>query len=183
MDAYWWYSRNMYNTAKALKIKNFTRNIDPSMSPIVTKLMLPRENMVEEAFKEIFEFLKKEITPIEEISDVFTSKDQEMRFRKIISDVKRSFDIPQFSSKMERTQILNKAATHIMELVQKYEEKHGEEATNMHILRMARASFLVKVDRTGANYDKWLYTVTPNSDVLMTDYLFRAIMWYRNKKA
>lgn len=183
MDAYWWHSRNMRKTAKALGVEAFTWPMRAENSPIVTKLMVPREKMVEAAFKEIFEFLKKEITPIEEISDVFTSKDQEMRFRKIISDVKRSFDIPQFSSKMERTQILNKAATHIMELVQKYEEKHGEEATNMHILRMARASFLVKVDRTGANYDKWLYTVTPNSDVLMTDYLFRAIMWYRNKKA
>jgi len=182
MDAYWWYSRNMYNTAKALKIKNFTRNIDPSMSPIVTKLMLPRENMVEEAFKEIFEFLKTQILPIEEISNVFTSKDQEMKFRKIVSEIKRTFDFPQHSTKDLRNLILDKAAAKIMALVQEYEEKHGVEATNMHILRMARASFLVKNNSKGANYDKWLYTVTPNSDVLMTDYLFRAIMWYRKKK-
>lgn len=183
MDAYWWYSRNMYNTAKALKIKNFTRNIDPSMSPIVTKLMLPRENMVEEAFKEIFEFLKTQILPIEEISNVFTSKDQEMKFRKIVSDIKRTFDFPQNSTKDLRNLILDKAAANIMALVQEYEEKHGVEATNMHILRMARASFLVKNNSKGANYDKWLYTVTPNSDVLMTDYLFRAMVWYRKKKA
>jgi hypothetical protein len=105
-----------------------------------------------------------------------------MKFRKIVSEIKRTFDFPQHSTKDLRNLILDKAAAKIMALVQEYEEKHGVEATNMHILRMARASFLVKNNSKGANYDKWLYTVTPNSDVLMTDYLFRAIMWYRKKK-
>lgn len=183
MDAYWWYSRNMYSTAKALKVKNATKHLEAAKSPIVTKLMVPRENMINEAFEEIFEFLKANIVEIDEITDIFESKKQEMHFRKMVTDVMKTFFIPRGTNKAGRTAILDKAATDIMARVVAFEQKNGKEATNMHILRMARASYLLKVDRKGANHDKWLYTVTPNSDTLMTDYLFRAMVWYREKNA
>ena len=183
MDAYWWYSRNMYSTARALKIKNFTKHLDASKSPIVKSLMVPREDMINETFTEVFEFLKASIVEIEEINDVFENHKQEMYFRKMVTDVMKTFFIPRGTNKAGRAAILDKAATDIMARVVAFEQKNGEEATNMHILRMARASYLLKVDRKGANHDKWLYTVTPKSDTLMTDYLFRAMVWYRKKKA
>ena len=105
-----------------------------------------------------------------------------MHFRKLITDVMKTFYIPRGTNKAGRNSILDKAATGIMARVVEFEKKNGVEATNMHILRMARASYLLKVDRKGANHDKWLYTVTPNSDTLMTDYLFRAMVWYRENK-
>jgi hypothetical protein len=182
MDAYWWYSRNMYGTSKALKIDNPTKHLEASKSPIVSKLMVPREDMINEAFAEIFEFLKSAIVEIEEIDDIFNDKKQEMHFRKLVTDVMKTFYIPRGTNKAGRTSILDKAATNIMARVVEFETKNGVEATNMHILRMARASYLLKVDRKGANHDKWLYTVTPNSDTLMTDYLFRAMVWYRENK-
>jgi len=183
MDAYWWYSRNMYSTARALKVKNFTNHIPADKSPIVKDFMVPREEMINLAFEEIFEFLKKSIVEIEEIKDVFESKKQEMHFRKLVTEIGRTFWIPNGSNKETRTKILDMAATDIMARTMAFEEKNGEEATNMHILRMARASYLLKVDRKGANHDKWLYTVTPNSDTLMTDFLFRAMVWYRKKNS
>ena len=182
MDAYWWYSRNMYGTSKALKIDNPTKHLEASKSPIVSKLMVPREEMINEAFAEIFEFLKSAIVEIEEIDSIFDNKKQEMHFRKLITDVMKTFYIPRGTNKAGRNSILDKAATSIMARVVEFEKKNGVEATNMHILRMARASYLLKVDRKGANHDKWLYTVTPNSDTLMTDYLFRAMVWYRENK-
>ena len=182
MDAYWWYSRNMYGTSKALKIDNPTKHLEASKSPIVSKLMVPREEMINEAFAEIFEFLKSAIVEIEEIDSIFDNKKQEMHFRKLITDVMKTFYIPRGTNKAGRNSILDKAATGIMARVVEFEKKNGVEATNMHILRMARASYLLKVDRKGANHDKWLYTVTPNSDTLMTDYLFRAMVWYRENK-
>jgi len=182
MDAYWWYSRNMYGTSKALKIDNPTKHLEASKSPIVSKLMVPREDMINEAFAEIFEFLKSAIVEIEEIDSIFDNKKQEMLFRKLITDVMKTFYIPRGTNKAGRNSILDKAATGIMARVVEFEKKNGVEATNMHILRMARASYLLKVDRKGANHDKWLYTVTPNSDTLMTDYLFRAMVWYRENK-
>ena len=53
----------------------------------------------------------------------------------------------------------------------------------MQVLRMVRASFLVKTDRKGANYDKWLYTVAPDSELLMTDFLYAAMVWFRKKNS
>lgn len=182
MDAYWWYSRNMYGTARALKIENYTKHLSPSKSPIVRDLMVPREEMINKTFEEVFEFLKKSIVEIEEINDVFRDKKQEMHFRKLVTDVMKTFYIPRGTNKVGRTSILDKAATDIMARIVEFEKNNGEEATNMQILRMARASYLLKVDRKGANHDKWLYTVTPNSDTLMTDFLFRAMVWYREKK-
>lgn len=182
MDAYWWYSRNMYSTAKALRIKNYTRHLDPANSPIVRDLQVPRENMINETFARVFEFLKASIVEIEEIKDVFEDRKQEMYFRNLVTNVMKTFFIPSRTSKEGRTTILNNAAANIMARVVAFEEANGEEATNMHILRMARASYLLKVNRKNANHDKWLYTVTPNSDTLMTDYLFRAMVWYREKK-
>jgi len=105
-----------------------------------------------------------------------------MNFRKLVTDVMKTFFIPRGTNKEGRATILNDAAANIMARVVAFEKANGEEATNMHILRMARASYLLKVDRKGANHDKRLYTVTPNSDTLMTDYLFRAMVWYRKKK-
>jgi hypothetical protein len=105
-----------------------------------------------------------------------------MHFREMVDKVMKTFFIPKGTNKQGRATILDKAAANIMARVVAFEQANGEEATNMHILRMARASYLIKKNKPGANWDKWLYTVTPNSDTLMTDYLFRAMVWYREKK-
>jgi hypothetical protein len=46
---------------------------------------------------------------------------------------------------------------------------------------MVRASFLVKRDMPGANYDRWLYTAANDSEVIMTDYFVRALTWFRTQ--
>lgn len=179
MDAYWFYSRNMYSAAKAMNINNATAPLSPTNSPIVRDLMIPREEMIMETYEEIRMFLLRAICEIEEINDVFTSKKQEMSYRnriaKIIND---QFDTRNLS-KQEQADLLNASATDILNRFIAFEEKYGIEATNMNILRMARASYLVKKDWPGKNWDKWLYTVVPNSDLQIIDFFHRAMVWHR----
>lgn len=183
MDAYWWYSRNMYSTAKALKINNFTRALRPEQSPIVRDLMLPREEMINEAFEEIFKFLKKSIVEIEEISAIgFKNKDHEMKIRKLIKEQRIAFDVYGMDM-VGRNTTLNKAATEILNRMIAFKANNGEEAGYMHILRMARLSYVMKTEMPNSNWDKWLYTVAPNSDIQMIDFLYEAMIWYRKKNA
>jgi hypothetical protein len=69
----------------------------------------------------------------------------------------------------------------LLERMESYEKRSDVEQTNLHILRMVRASYLVKQGYPGANYDRWLYTAANDSDIIMTDYFVRALTWFRTK--
>jgi len=194
MDAYFWYSRNMFGTAKRLK-KNgklswWHKPLTAAQSPIVQQFMIPREEMVRETHQEMINFLNRNIMEIPELENIFTSKAQEMHYRKLVSDLSKLFIVPKKrdeygniirTSKQDVAMHMQDVAKGLLSRMENYEGRAGEEATNLHILRMVRASYLVKSDRLGANYDRWLYTAPVDSEVIMTDYFVRALTWFRSR--
>lgn len=171
MDAYWFYSRKMGQTADALNI-NPTSFISADRSPIVRDLMVPREEMILDLYRELDAFLKREIHEIEEIKDVFDSKDQEWTYRKRVMKIVKD----------NRDKSLDDAATDILDRFIAFENANGIEATNLLILRMVRASYLVKKDMGGANWDNWLVSVVPNSNLQVIDFFYRAMVWHRKRR-
>ena len=194
MDSYWWYSRNMFGTAKALK-KNYGlawwhKPLDEKQSPIVQEFMIPREEMVRETHQEMINFLNRSIMEIPELENIFKDKKQEMHYRKLINELSKLFIVPikrdehgnvLKSTKRDVTSHMQEVAVSLLERMENYETRGGVEQTNLHILRMVRASYLVKQGYPGANYDRWLYTAANDSDVIMTDYFVRALTWFRTK--
>jgi hypothetical protein len=194
MDSYWWYSRNMFKTAKALKkysgLTWWHKPLTAAQSPIVQEFMLPREEMVRETHQEMINFLNRNIMEIPELENIFKSKAQEMHYRKLINELSKLFIVPKNrdqygniipASKAVVANHMQKVAVSLLERMEKYEEKAGVEQTNLHVLRMVRASYLVKQGYPGANYDRWLYTAANNSEVIMTDYFSRALNWFRGE--
>jgi hypothetical protein len=185
MDSYFWYSRNMTNTAEALSkrygLTSWCKPLSVQDSPIVQEFMIPREQMVRQTHQDMISFLNRNIQEIPEIGNIFESKAQEMHYRKLISDISKLFIAPKQSNKEDVAKHLQQVATSLIERMHNYEGRAGIEQTNMHILRMVRASYLVKMDRPGANYDRWLYTAANDSQVIMTDYFARALIWHRSQ--
>lgn len=195
MDAYWWYSRNMFNTAKALKKRHgltwWKNPLSAEQSPIVQDFMIPREEAVRDIHQMMIDHLNRNIMEIPELNEIFRDKKQEMHYRKLITDLSKLFIVPKnhdeygnilTATKAEVTNHMQKVALSLLDRMVKYEDKAGIEQTNLHVLRMVRASYLVKRDNKGANYDRWLYTAANDSDVIMTDYFVRAMTWFRDQK-
>lgn len=194
MDAYWWYSRNMYRTAKALEaneqISTWTKPLSAHNSPIVQLFAIPRESMVRETHQQMLDFLNRNVREIPELENIFKDKKQELHYRKLIADLSKLFNVPSERdeagnfvkpSKLRVTEHVQQVAVSLLARMADYESRAGVEQTNLHILRMVRASWLVKNDRPGANYDRWLFTPATGSDVIMTDYFVRALTWFRNR--
>jgi hypothetical protein len=194
MDSYWWYSRNMFKTAKALQkysgLAWWHKPLEADQSPIVQEFMIPREEMVRETHQEMINFLNRNIMEIPELENIFKDKKQEMHYRKLINEISKLFIVPKNrdkhgnvtpASKYDVAQHMQKVAVELLKRMEKYEDKAGLEQTNLHVLRMVRASYLVKQGYPGANYDRWLYTAANDSDVIMTDYFVRALTWFRTK--
>jgi hypothetical protein len=194
MDAYFWYSRNMFSTAKRLKkddqISWWHNPLSAQQSPIVRDFMIPREEMIRETYQEMINFLNRNIVEIPELENIFESKAQEMHYRKLINELSKLFAVPhdrdQYGNvirptKADVSQHMQKVALSLLDRMQSYEERGGVDQTNLHVLRMVRASYLVKNDRPGANYDRWLYTAPDGTEVIMTDYLVRALTWFRDR--
>ena len=193
MDSYWWYSRKMYGTTIALKKLGLTwyhKPVSAEKSPIVQDMMIPREEMVRETHQEMINFLNRNIMEIPELENIFKDKKQEMHYRKLINDLSKLFIVPkqydkhgnlESVTKHEVTNHMQQVAVSLLERMENYETRGGVEQTNLHILRMVRASYLVKQGYPGANYDRWLYTAANDSDVIMTDYFVRALNWFRTK--
>ena len=192
MDAYWWYSRNMFKTAKALKKNHgltwWNKPLSDKQSPIVQEFMIPREEMVRETHQEMINFLNRNIMEIPELENIFDDKKQEMHYRKLINDLSKLFIVPKVrdehgnvlsASKHEITRHMQAVAIGLLERMANYQFRAGSEQTNLHVLRMVRASYLVKQNNPGANYDRWLYTAANDSEVIMTDYFVRALIAFR----
>ena len=194
MDAYWWNSRNMFANATALKkaqvLTWWNNPLPASKSSIVKDLMIPREEAVRETHQEMIAFLNRNIMEIPGLEGIFTSKKQEMHYRKLVATLSKSFAVPTTHDEFGQTVRATKAqvsshmqhvAVNLLERMASYQFRAGIEGTNLHVLRMVRASYLVKVDRPGANYDRWLYTAANDTDNIMTSYFVRALTWYRNQ--
>jgi hypothetical protein len=146
--------------------------------------------MVRETHQEMINFLNRNIMEIPELENIFKDKKQEMHYRKLINELSKLFVVPikrdehgnvKTATKYDVTSHMQKVAIELLERMEKYEIRSDVEQTNLHILRMVRASYLVKQGYPGANYDRWLYTAANGSDVIMTDYFVRALTWFRNK--
>jgi hypothetical protein len=193
MDSYWWYSRKMYGTTIALKKLGLTwyhKPVSAEKSPIVQDMMIPREEMVRETHQEMINFLNRNIMEIPELENIFKDKKQEMHYRKLVTDISKMFTVPKLhdkhgnllpATKHDVANHMQKVAGSLLERMADYQFRAGSEQTNLHILRMVRASYLVKQGYPGANYDRWLYTAANDSDVIMTDYFVRALTWFRTK--
>ena len=194
MDSYWWYSRNMFKTASALKKNHglswWHKPLSEHKSPIVQDMMIPREEMVRDTHQEMINFLNRNIMEIPELENIFKDKKQEMHYRKLITDLGKLFIVPTkrdehgnvlTTTKYGVADHMQTVASGLLTRMENYEERAGVEQTNLHILRMVRASYLVKQGYPGANYDRWLYTAANGSDVIMTDYFVRALSWFRTK--
>lgn len=194
MDAYFWYSRNMFKTVKALQkyagLKWYHQPLSVEKSSVVQEFMIPREEMVRETHQEMINFLNRNIMEIPELENIFKSKAQEMHYRKLVNQLSKLFIVPKKfdeygnitpATKFEVARHMQKVAVDLLKRMAAYEDKTGVEQTNLHVLRMVRASFLVKRDMPGANYDRWLYTAANDSEVIMTDYFVRALTWFRTQ--
>jgi hypothetical protein len=195
MDAYFWHSRSIRNTIKALQktvgLTDWKEPLSAANSPIVQEFMIPRELMVRETHQDMLNFLNRNIQEIPELENIFDSSAQEAHYRKLIIELSNLFVLPKLrdeygnpirTDKRDLAQHMEKVTTSLLERMANYEERAGVEQTNLHVLRMVRASYLVKTARPGSNYDRWLYTTPASSEVIMTDYFARALDWYRNKK-
>jgi hypothetical protein len=184
----------MFDTAKALKKNHglgwWHKPLDEKQSPIVQEFMIPREEMVRETHQEMINFLNRNIMEIPELENIFKDKKQEMHYRRLITQISKLFIVPQNRdahgnltevTKSHVADHMQGVSIQLLERMESYEKRSDVEQTNLHILRMVRASYLVKQGYPGANYDRWLYTAANDSDIIMTDYFVRALTWFRTK--
>jgi len=200
MDAYWWSSRNMYGTSRALikagTIDSATKPIYFTKSPIVTEFMVPREKMVRETFDKMLEFLNQNIQEIPELANIFASKKEELQYRKVVKEFHDMFLSKMVEGadgnlrKMDKDEYgrhLDATAKNILERTLRNQAKWDEERFNLSLLKLVRASWLLKQDAINLNwakaknYDRWLYSAPKDADKLMSDFFFQAMIWFRNK--
>lgn len=177
LDAYWWHSRRLYATSHAIYGRGFESIVacpaNPNKSEIADKLLIPREKMVFDAYEELSTWLNDNVAEIPFLEDVFANKADEMTFRKKVYELARKFN-EGLDAREHATQLVQKLKNH--------DEKYGEEATDELVLKMVRASWLVKKDRKGWNYDRWLYSVPTSGTDLVLDWFIRAYQRNLNKK-
>jgi hypothetical protein len=192
LDSYWWYSRNITGTISRLfqmyGFKSAKKPLHKYNSPIVTNLMIPREEMLWETYDRMVEFLNSNIKEIPELSVVFKKpvgnkpSDIEMRYRKLIYSLSKAFIVPSDTPEDQVGILLNDACVKVLEDFKLYIDKHGIEKAYVHILRMARASWLIKQDMPGAAFDKWLYSNANDVQYTMLEYFRDAMVWFRERE-
>lgn len=191
IDAYWYHSRNLDGTAimldkKGLLSKSAVRSqMDPKKSPIVTDLMVPRERMVRETFKKMLDYLNKNVMVIDELRGI-VPKSEETRFRKTVTDLEKMFQ-----DKPDGVKIgdhYREVAAKILPKMLEYKAKVGDDAFNLYLLKIVYMSWfrhhehvVIRKFNQIKNFDRWLYTAVKDSDLIMTDLFYDAMIWWRNK--
>lgn len=203
LDAYWWHSRNMKGTVKALVeggyITDALGSLAPYESPIVTELMVPRENMVRETYSKMLHWLNNNIMEIPELN-ICIHKQNEMKFRKLVTELNNMFLIPESEmvdqygrkvkmTKAQRSEHFEKAAKAVADRFASYKERLNDDVQfNKFILSLVRMSWIRKTEAIAKNYDmknprhnydRWLYTAVSDADTIITDYFFEAMLWFR----
>ena len=203
LDAYWWFSRNMERTAKALAETNYLHgckgHLAPHESPIVTELMAPRERIVRETYARMLQWLNNNILEIPELS-ICIHKGNQMKFRKLVTELNKEFLIPESQmtddfgnrvkfTKEQRTKHFETAAQNVANRFAKYKDGLNDDVKfNKFILSLVRMSWIMKTEAIAKsydtknprhNYDRWLYTAVSEADLIITDYFFDAMLWFR----
>lgn len=194
MDAYWWYSRNMFGTQKRLinlgllPEKGGRGHLDPKNSPIVRDLMVPREQLVRKTKSDMIDWLNNNIVEIPELS-ICISRQTEDKYKLLVTNLNKKFNGTQGMTAAERSAYFEKAAQAVMDELNKYKEENTEEEFFRHILRLVRMSYLMKErslkqnwnqKNPNNNYDRWLFTAVTDAEVIPTDYFFQAMIWFRD---
>lgn len=202
-DAYWWQSRNMRKTARALQeaeyLGEYLGSLPAYESPIVVELMVPRERMVRETYSKMLEWLNNNIMEIPELARCI-HKDNQMKFRKLVTDLNKTFLIPESMmydemgnrrrlSKAERSEHFDNAAKAVAERFASYKERLNDDVKfHKFVLSLVRMSWIMKTEAIAKsydmknprhNYDRWLYTAVSDADTIITDYFFEAMLWFR----
>ena len=203
LDAYWWFSRNMESTVKALAETNYLHGcqgyLAPHDSPIVTELMVPRERIVRETYSKMLNWLNNNIMEIPEL-EICIHKGNQMKFRKLVTELNKEFLIPEsqmyddFGNKVkftkeQRTKHFETAAQNVANRFAKYKDGLNDDVKfNKFVLSLVRMSWIMKSEAIAKsydmknprhNYDRWLYTAVSEVDVIITDYFFDAMLWFR----
>ena len=193
LDSYWWASRNINGTISRLfnlyGFKSAKKAKGKDNSPIVNDLMIPREELVWETYDRMVEYLNSNVKEIPELEIVFKKpignkpSDIEMRYRKLVYGLSKNFNVPKDIPEEEVGPFLNDVCVQILKDFKTYIDKNGIEKAYVHILRMARASWLVKRDMPGAALDKWLYSNANDVAYTMLEYFRDAMVWFREREA
>ncbi len=182
MDAYWWESRKVGKTVAKLveqdklSYDQVTPPLSEKNSPIVCDLMIPRQMEVMAAYKEMLGILNRQIVEIIDIQDIFESKTEEDLYKKKAIAKKKEF------SSAEHKEIV---AVNTLKAILDYYNK-DKEACYKFVLKMARASYLVKkdyIDREWDSrncFDQWLYYGVQVDGVTTVDIFCEALEWYRS---
>lgn len=203
MDAYWWFSRNMSKTVKALATTKHLHgnqgHLAPHESPIVTELMAPRERIVRETYSRMLNWLNHNVVEIPELN-ICIHKDNQMKFRKLVTELNKEFLIPQSMvfdefggkrkiTKAERSKHFESAALAVSTRFANYKARLNDDVQfNKFVLSLVRMSWIMKSEAVAKsydmknprhNYDRWLYTAVSEADTIMTDYFFDAMLWFR----
>jgi hypothetical protein len=194
LDAYWWESRNMTKTVKALRKGGYMtewpmKPLEDYNSPIVTELMSPREEMVHATYEKMVAFLNVNIHEVPELANLFSSEKEKMGYRRVVKQFHDMFLEANRSTKEQRTIAYKQVANQIMERTQKNKAKMTPEQFNLSILKLFRISWEMKQyglkrswdNADKKNYDRWLFTGDPKAENLMVDYLYDALVWFRSQ--
>lgn len=206
LDAYWWHSRNMDATVDALAKSGYLiseldvfGSMDPHESPIVTELMVPRENMVREMYSKMLDWLNNNIMEIPELS-ICIHKDNQMKFRTLVTELNKMFLMPNSMmydeygnrvrpSKQARAKHFEDAAQAVADRFASYKQRLNDDVKfHKFVLSLVRMSWIMKSEAIAKsydtknprhNYDRWLYTAPSKADTIITDYFFEAMIWFR----
>ena len=193
IDAYWWYSRNMNAACIRLKqskaINSWLGNLSPEQSPIVRDFMIPREMMVRETHNKMISWLNVNIKEIPELNITIHSQNED-RFRKLVTELKNQFTVPANikNDKAAISEHYDNVAIAIADRFASYKERLNDDVKfHKFILSMTRMSYIRKSESVKLkhddrnNFDRWLFTSPKNSDHMVLEYFYEAMLWFRNR--
>jgi hypothetical protein len=154
--------------------------------------------MVHDAYDRMVEILNSQIVEIPELAEIYKSKVDELKHKRVIKewhDMLESWrsKLPEGVSPASKAgrdacnEHYKACALIIAGKFETYREKMTEEDFYMRVLKLVRASWLMKQDairmnwNLRKNFDRWLYQVDPNAEVIVTEYMRDAILWYRSR--
>lgn len=169
MDSYWAETRITYPTNKAHGFwgRNYSYVLDRKQSPFI-QLFNEREEIVRAAFNQLTEWSNNPHAPSKLMNMV------DPNYRNAAVEYNRLMErYAEVTSKEEGGRAKD-WAIHFVGLLEESDRKHGEDYTDLKILRLWRHAFEMKRVKPKANWDKWLFVVDGTTQKLPIDWLIRA---------
>jgi predicted type IV restriction endonuclease len=170
-------------------INSWLGNLSPEQSPIVRDFMIPREMMVREAHNKMISWLNVNIKEIPELNITIHSQNED-RFRKLVTELKNQFTVPANikNDKAAISEHYDNVAIAIADRFASYKERLNDDVKfHKFILSMTRMSYIRKSESVKLkhddrnNFDRWLFTSPKNSDHMVLEYFYEAMLWFRNR--